>query len=177
MSAPIEDYAMIGNMRTAALVSRNSSIDWLCLPRFDSPACFASLLGTGENGRWLITSASEARSITRQYQGNTMILATDLETADGRVQLVDFMPILRGKNRNSVIRMVHGISGIVRMRMELSPKFEYGRIIPRLRRVAEGVVAIAAPNGMSLNTPVDLLIRESGIESEFVVAAGQTVTL
>jgi GH15 family glucan-1,4-alpha-glucosidase len=104
-----------------------------------------------------------------------MILITDLETVDGRVQLVDFMPILPSKNGHSVIRMVRGISGVVRMRAELILRFEYGRIISRLRQVAGGVIAIAAPNAMLLNTPIEFLIRESKIEGEFTVSAGQTV--
>lgn len=166
---------MIGNTRAAALVSRGGSIDWLCLPRFDSPACFAGLLGSPENGRWLITSASKPVVITRRYRGDTMILETDFETEDGCVQVVDFMPVAANDNQISVVRAVRGIEGCMRMRSELIPRFEYGRIVPSPRPVEGGVVVISALNGVLLRVPHKLLVRDSAVFSKFAVAAGGTV--
>ena len=145
MSTRLEDYALIGDCETAALVSRAGSIDWLCWPRFDSPACFAALLGDPEHGRWLIEAVDDAARTTRSYRGNTLILETRIETADGVVLLIDFMPP-RGRN-SDIVRLVRGESGRVKMRMELVLRFDYGRTVPWVTRMDDGALrAIAGPD-------------------------------
>jgi GH15 family glucan-1,4-alpha-glucosidase len=124
----IEDYALIGDRTTAALVGRNGSIDWLCWPRFDSSACFAALLGTSEQGRWRIYPVDPAVRVSRAYRDHTMVLETVFETADGCVALIDFMPI--GQANSSVIRLVGGRRGNVAMRMHLTLRFDYGATVP-----------------------------------------------
>ena len=122
MTVRIEDYALIGDCETAALVSRDGSIDWLCWPRFDSPACFAGLLGTPEHGRWLIAPAASELTVTRQYRRNTLILETTFETPEGSVMVVDFMPLRGGHadaDNSDVVRIVCGMSGRVTMKTEL----------------------------------------------------------
>ncbi|MGA7993955.1 MAG: trehalase-like domain-containing protein, partial [Bradyrhizobium sp.] len=128
MSSRIEDYGLIGDCETAALVGRDGSIDWLCWPAFDSDACFAALLGTHRNGRWLIAPAEEVTSTTRRYWDNTLILETRFETASGTVALIDFMPP-RG-HASDVVRLVRGVSGRVRMMMQLVIRFGFGTDIP-----------------------------------------------
>src|SRR5262249_34151859 len=135
MSTPIEDYALIGDCRSAALVARNGSIDWLCWPRFDSEACFAALLGSRDHGRWLVAPRDKAR-ITRQYRPNTLILETCFETADGAAVLVDFMPF-HGE-RSEIVRLVHGTRGRVRMHTELILRFGYGAVVPWVTRLESG---------------------------------------
>jgi GH15 family glucan-1,4-alpha-glucosidase len=120
MSSRIEDYALIGDCRTSALVGRDGSIDWFCCPRFDSEACFAALLGSREHGCWLIAPTKEAR-VTRYYRPDTLVLETHFQTADGEIALIDFMP-LRGRH-SSIVRLVRGIRGKVRMRTELILRF------------------------------------------------------
>src|SRR6185503_7248397 len=129
-SAPsrIEDYALIGDTHSAALVSRNGSIDWLCLPRFDSGACFAALLGNRSHGRWSIAPASGLRSSARRYRTDTLILETDFETDAGAIRVIDFMP---PRHREpDVIRIVEGLRGEVAVQMELIIRFDYGRVVP-----------------------------------------------
>ncbi|HUH93357.1 MAG TPA: trehalase-like domain-containing protein [Casimicrobiaceae bacterium] len=126
---PIEDYALIGNTRTAALVGRNGSIDWFCAPRFDSSACFAALLGTSDNGRWLLAPAHRARRVRRRYRDGTLVLETDFESSDGLVRVIDAMPLWDG--RTDVVRIVEGLRGRVAMRMELVVRFGYGATVPR----------------------------------------------
>ena len=123
MARRIEDYALIGDCETAALVGRDGSIDWLCWPRFDSGACFAALLGNAENGRWLIAPASPACESARRYRGDTLILETEFETSDGAVALIDFMPI---GTASHLVRIVTGRAGESPMRMELVLRFDYG---------------------------------------------------
>ena len=132
MSQRIEDYALIGDCETAALVGRNGSIDWLCWPAFDSDACFAAILGTDKNGRWLIAPSEAATRISRRYLGNTLILETRFETKSGTVALIDFMPP-RGK-ASDIVRLVRGVSGTVKMRMELVIRFGFGADIPWVQR-------------------------------------------
>ena len=120
MSTPIEDYALIGDCRSAALVSRDGSIDWLCWPRFDSEACFAALLGNRDHGRWVVAPRDKAR-VTRQYRPNTLILETCFETAEGAAVLVDFMPF-HGQH-SEIVRLVHGTRGRLRMHTELILRF------------------------------------------------------
>src|SRR5262249_39966727 len=144
MSARIEDYALIGDCETAALVSREGSIDWLCWPRFDSDACFAALLGTSRHGRWQIAPREPARGMTRRSRPKTLILETRFEAADGAASLVDFMP-LRGRNSH-VVRLVRGERGRVSMRMELILRFGYGATVPWVTRIEDQTLrAIAGP--------------------------------
>ena len=169
----IEDYALIGDCRTAALVSRHGSIDWLCLPHFDSPACFAALLGTPEHGRWLIEPAGGATRVSRRYRSGTLILETEFETASGAFAVTDFMP-LRGDVAD-VIRLVEGRRGRVSVRMELTMRLDYGSIVPWVRRSEGGIVAIAGPDKLRLETPVELRGENYHTTAEFQVAAGQRV--
>jgi GH15 family glucan-1,4-alpha-glucosidase len=176
MSTRLEDYAIIGDCETAALVSRSGSIDWLCWPRFDSGACFAALLGGPEHGRWLIEPADPHSRITRRYRGNTLILETHIETTDGAVTLIDFMP-LRGRN-SDIVRLVRGERGRVPMRTELVLRFDYGRTIPWVNRLADGTFrAIAGPDMVVLHTPVSVHGQDLTTVGEFDVEAGTTVPL
>jgi GH15 family glucan-1,4-alpha-glucosidase len=173
MNNRIEDYAIIGDCETAALVSREGSIDWLCWPRFDSPACFAALLGSAENGRWKLAPSAHSE-VTRRYKTDTLILETEFETRDGAVSLVDFMPI-RGKSPN-LVRLVKGLRGQVAMEMELIIRCDYGRSIPWITRERDGTIrAIAGPNSLVLRTPVKTRGAHLKTVSSFVVKKGQTV--
>jgi len=175
MSTPIEDYALIGDCRSAALVSRDGSIDWLCWPRFDSEACFAALLGSCDHGRWLVAPRDKAR-ITRQYRPNTLILETYFETADGAVVLVDFMPL--HSDRSEIVRLVHGTRGRVRMHTELILRFGYGAVVPWVTRLESGVLrAIAGPDMVLLRTPVHLQGKNMTTVGEFTVMRGETIPL
>jgi GH15 family glucan-1,4-alpha-glucosidase len=174
VSTHIEDYALIGDCETAALESRAGSIDWLCWPRFDSAACFAALLGTPEHGRWVIEAVDDRPRITRRYRGNTLILETRIETADGAVLLIDFMPP-RGRN-SDIVRLVRGEKGRVRMRMELVLRFDYGRSIPWVTRMDDGTLrATAGPDQVTLRTPVAIHGEDLKTRAEFEVAEGETV--
>lgn len=153
MAAAIEDYGLVGDTQAAGLVSRRGSLDWLCLPRFDSGACFAALLGTSEHGRWLLAPRGEHRPLGRSYRGDTLILETELETASGRVRLIDFMPP-RGRAPD-VVRIVEGLSGRTEMRLDLTVRFDYGSIEPWVRRVDGLWTAIGGPDALCLRTPVD----------------------
>jgi len=170
MAARIEDYAMIGDCHTAALVSRDGSIDWLCLPRFDSAACFAALLGTPEHGRWLLAPAGGARSIRRRYRDGTLILETDYETDTGMVTVTDCMPV-RGQAPD-LIRTVEGKRGTVAMRMELIIRLDYGSTVPWVQRIDGGISAIAGPDRLVLITPVPLHGEGLTTVAEFTVTAG-----
>jgi GH15 family glucan-1,4-alpha-glucosidase len=170
----IEDYALIGDCETAALVARNGSIDWLCWPRFDSPACFAALLGRPEHGRWTLHPADDAGTISRTYRDHSLILETRFDTAGGAATLIDFMPP-RGDN-SDVVRLVRGDSGRVRMTMELVLRFDYGSIVPWVSRLSDGTWrAIAGPDMVVLRTPVEVKGRDLTTVAEFDVAAGETV--
>ena len=173
MALPIEDYALIGDCETTALVGKDGSIDWLCWPRFDSPACFAALLGTPENGRWLVAPAEPVTRVSRAYRDDTLVLDTTFETAGGAVTLTDFMP-LRGKNAD-IIRRVTGLRGQVRMRTELTIRFDYGRTVPWVSRLDDGGLrAIAGPHMLVLSTPAVLRGEGMSTVGEFMVAEGQT---
>jgi GH15 family glucan-1,4-alpha-glucosidase len=167
MSLPIEDYAVIGDTQTAALVGRDGSIDWLCLPRFDSGAIFAALLGEPEHGRWQIAPAGPVRATRRRYRGDTMILETEFDTDDGTVRLVDFMPP-RGEAAD-VVRLVEGVRGRVPMRMDLRLRFDYGHVLPWVRRLDADVVAVAGPDAVWLRTPVDVRGENLATVAEFSV--------
>ena len=133
MASRIEDYALIGDCHTAALVGKDGSIDWLCFPRFDSGACFAALVGTSENGRWCIAPKGEVKSVRRKYRQGTLILETEFETAEGVVVLIDFMPLRQ--SAANVVRIVEGGGGRVRMRMDLVLRFDYGSAVPWVRQL------------------------------------------
>ncbi|MGN6375373.1 MAG: glycoside hydrolase family 15 protein [Sphingomonas sp.] len=177
MAMRIEDYAMIGDCRTAALVGRDGSIDWLCLPRFDSPACFAALLGTPDNGRWKIAPAGEIKKTRRRYLRDTAVLETRFETATGTVTLTDFMPINEGERHVDVIRIVTGISGTVEMEMELTLRFENGHAVPWVRRKDYGISAIAGPDAVELHTALPLEGRNMKTCARFTVREGDSVPL
>jgi GH15 family glucan-1,4-alpha-glucosidase len=176
VSTPLEDYAVIGDCETAALVSLQGSIDWLCWPRFDSGACFAALLGTPDHGRWLLAAADPAARRRRSYRTDTLILETTIETTTGAVTVVDFMPP-RGTN-SDIVRLVRGERGTVRMRTELVLRFDYGRTVPWVTRLADGTLrAIAGPDMVTLHTPVSLHGHDLTTIGEFDVPAGTTVPL
>jgi GH15 family glucan-1,4-alpha-glucosidase len=175
MAHPIEDYALIGNCETAALVARDGSIDWLCWPRFDSDACFAALLGTPEHGRWQIAPADPAAKVTRRYRDDTLVLETEFETADGAVTLIDFMPPREGGS-SSVVRLVTGRRGQVAMTCELVLRFNYGSTVPWVTRLEDGALrAIAGPDMVVARTPVELHGDDLKTVGKFVVSAGETV--
>jgi GH15 family glucan-1,4-alpha-glucosidase len=171
----IEDYALIGDCTTAALVGRNGSIDWLCWPRFDSSACFAALLGTSEHGRWRISPADPAPRTSRAYHDGTMVLETVFDTADGRVALIDFMPI--GRTGSSLIRLVKGQRGKVTMQLHLALRFDYGATVPWVTRLEDrsGLSAVAGPNQVVLRSPVPLQGKNLATVAEFEVAEGECV--
>jgi GH15 family glucan-1,4-alpha-glucosidase len=169
----IEDYAVIGDTQTAALVGRDGSIDWLCLPRFDSPACFASLLGGPENGYWSLRPVGDDVQVTRRYVGDSLVLETTFRTPDGEVRLLDLMPV-RGQAPD-VVRVVEGVRGRVRMRCELRIRFDYGRSLPWLRHEDGRLRAVAGPDALVLETPVELEQHGPDLTAEVEVAAGDRV--
>jgi hypothetical protein len=154
MPSRIEDYALIGDCHTAALVARDGSIDWLCLPRFDSGACFAALLGKPEHGRWLVAPAGEVRRTQRRYRQDTLILETDFETDSGAVAVIDSLPV-RDRHPH-LVRIVKGKRGEVHMRLELMFRFDYGSIVPWVESIKGGIRAIAGPDAVRLLAPVEL---------------------
>ena len=173
MPSRIEDYALIGDCHTAGLIARNGSIDWLCFPRFDGGACFASLLGTQEHGHWQIAPAVKPERIERRYREDTLVLETEYHTADGAVTLIDCMP--PRSNVPDLVRVVVGRTGGVRMRMELIIRFDYGSIIPWVRRTEDGLRAVAGPETLILQTPVDLQNENFRTAADFTVRAGERV--
>ena len=176
MSSRIEDYALIGNLRTAALVDRTGSIDWLCLPRFDSGACFAALLGTNENGRWLLAPQGGVKQVRRKYRDDTLILETEFETESGVATVIDFMPIAERPEHIDVIRIVKGIRGQVPMRTELILRFDYGHSIPWVRKRDYGISAVSGPNAIAFRTAVPLASRGFTTVGEFTISEGQSET-
>jgi GH15 family glucan-1,4-alpha-glucosidase len=172
VSRRIEDYALIGDLQTAALVERGGSIDWLCFPRFDSGACFASLLGTPENGRWLVAPV-EGGKTTRRYLHGTFVLETTWECDEGEVRVLDFMPP-RGKAPD-VVRIVEGVKGRVQMRSELVIRFGYGKIVPWVRRQDHARLAIAGPDGLCFRTPAHTYGENMRTVSTFTVDEGERV--
>src|SRR6516165_9065411 len=171
----IEDYALIGDCTTAALVGRNGSIDWLCWPRFDSGALFAALLGNSEHGRWRISPADPRPRTRRAYHDDTLVLETVFDTANGSVALIDFMPI--GQGSSSVIRLVKGRSGKVAMQMHLALRFDYGSTVPWVTQLEDGsgVTAIAGPNQAVLRSPVPLEGKNFATVAEFDVVEGECI--
>ncbi|MEU8844806.1 glycoside hydrolase family 15 protein [Streptomyces sp. NPDC048564] len=175
MAAAIEDYALVGDLQTAALVGRDGSIDWLCLPRFDSPACFAALLHDGEAGRWLLAPASGGPATHRRYREGTLVLETEWRTAEGEVRVVDCMP-LRGEAAD-VVRVVEGLSGHVTMRMELRLRLDYGHLVPWVRRDGPDLAAVAGPDALWLHTPIETHGKDLTTVAEFTVRAGQRIPI
>jgi len=170
---PIEDYALIGDCETAALVGRDGSIDWLCFPRFDSPACFAALLGTPEHGRWLLTPTDEVRATRRKYREGTLVLETEFTTAHGTAAVIDCMS--PRTEVPDVIRIVEGRHGEVPFRLELIIRFDYGSLVPWVRRVEDGLVAVGGPDSVHLATPADVRGENLHTVAEFTVRPGEQV--
>ena len=171
MPLPIEDYALIGDCHTAALVGKNGSIDWLCFPRFDSGACFAALLGGPEHGRWLIAPTAPVRAVSRCYRDETLVLQTEFETDEGCVRLIDFMPL--SDERWDVARIIEGVSGRVTLRMELIVRFDYGSIVPWVRRAEDVLLMTAGPDTLELTGSVDVAGENMKTVAQFSVGAGQ----
>jgi GH15 family glucan-1,4-alpha-glucosidase len=173
MTTRIEDYALIGDCKTAALVGRDGSIDWLCWPRFDSAACFAALLGTVENGRWLLAPQQPALAISRHYRPGTLVLETEFQTETGRAAVVDFMPRADGAN---LVRIVIGRSGHVNFRNEFVVRFNYGATVPWVSRLDDGSInAVAGPERVILRTAMALYGEDLTTVGEFTVKAGESV--
>jgi GH15 family glucan-1,4-alpha-glucosidase len=173
MASRIEDYALIGDCQTAALVGLDGSIDWLCLPRFDSGACFAALLGTRDHGRWQIAPAGPVKRVSRKYRPGTLVLETTFETADGAVMVTDFMPLRTGQP--DLVRLVTGVRGTVRMRTEYVVRPDYGSVIPWVRRDGNEIMATAGPDTIHLRTPVELRGENWATIGAFDVTAGKAV--
>jgi GH15 family glucan-1,4-alpha-glucosidase len=168
----IEDYALIGDTHTAALVGRDGSIDWLCLPRFDSGACFAALLGDASHGRWLLAPAAAHRT-RRAYRADTLVLETEHETDTGAVRVTEFMTPRRGQAR--VIRLIEGLRGSVEMHTELALRFDYGNAVPWIQPLKRGVAAMAGPDAVELRTRVPLEVTRGLVTATFSVTAGERV--
>ena len=173
MALPLEDYAIIADLRSIALVGKDGSIDWLCSPRFDSDACFAALLGTRDNGCWRIAPEGAVTAVRRAYRPGTLVLETDFETADGAVTIVDLMPVLR--KGTGLVRIVVGKRGRVPLRMELLIRFAYGSAVPWVRRIDGGIEAIAGPDAVRLWTSVPTHGEELATVATFSVGSGERV--
>ena len=171
----IEDYGLIGNLHTAALVHRNGCIDWLCLPRFDSAACFARLLGENQNGYWQVAPVAQPTSTTRRYEGENLILVTRVETATGVVDVTDFMPVNPPAGIGQLMRIVEGISGSVEMQTTLFLRFDYGAVVPWVRAQPDGIYAVSGSQAVRIRTPVKLEGENMHTVGRFTVAAGERV--
>jgi GH15 family glucan-1,4-alpha-glucosidase len=170
----IEDHALIGDTQAAALVDRAGTIDWLCLPRFDSPACFASLVGTPDNGFWRLGPAAPDARVTRRYRGDSLVLETEFTTAEGTVRVVDCMPVRR--DDPDLVRRVEGVRGRVTVRSDLRARFGYGRSTPWVRRRGEVVSLVAGPDALVLDTDVPVRVDEGDVTGEFLVGPGETAS-
>jgi GH15 family glucan-1,4-alpha-glucosidase len=173
VALPIQDYGIIGDLHTAALVGKDGSIDWLCLPRFDSAACFAGLLGTEHNGTWRIAPAGDVIGTTRRYRPHTLVLETDFETADGVARLTDCMPL--NSTHPRVVRVVEGIRGTVAMELFMAPRFDYGETKPWVHKIGDAVEAGAGPNAVELRGHVPLRAHDFHVTAEFSVREGERV--
>ena len=173
MSLRIEDYAVIADLQSAALVGNDGSIDWLCLPRFDSDACFASLLGDRGNGRWKIAPAAKVTASRRAYRPGTLILETELSCDEGVVTLIDLMPI--AGQGTDVVRIVEGKRGTVKMQMDLVIRFVYGSAVPWVRHIEGGIEAVAGPDTLRLRSPVEMHGKEMATVAHFEIKAGQRI--
>jgi GH15 family glucan-1,4-alpha-glucosidase len=169
----IEQYAMVGDTQTAALIADDGSIDWLCAPRFDSGACFAALLGNEDHGRWLIAPAAGGRATRRRYRDNTLVLETEFDTPEGSVRIVDFMPIR--DQTVDMIRIVEGVRGHVPMQMHLTIRFDYGQTIPWVHKVGGALAAVAGPDALVLETPIETRGVGHSTVAEFTVRRDQHV--
>ena len=167
----IEDYALIGDLRTSALVGRNGSIDWLCLPRTDSPACFAALLGSEQNGRWLLCPSAPVRRVSRRYREGSLILETDDETDTGTARVTDFMP-LRDGGAPQLVRIVEGLQGEVEMHMQFIVRLDYGSLVPWVERTADGLLALGGPNALHLSTTAEMHGADLTTVADFTVRPG-----
>ncbi|THA77748.1 glycoside hydrolase family 15 protein [Streptomyces sp. A0642] len=177
MSNPIENYALVSDLETAGMIGTDGSVDWLCVPQFDSPACFAALLGDGSNGFWRIAPVGAQESSRREYRDNTLILDSWWETETGAVRVTDFMPAR--SNSPFMVRTVEGIAGCVTMRSELRPRFHQGRVVPWVRPAGACIVAVAGPDALwqSADAPVDFSESGGSTVAEFAVPAGRRLTL
>jgi len=173
VSQPLESYALVGDLQTAALVSRTGSVDWLCLPRFDAPAVFAALLGDERHGRWRLAAAGETECTARRYRGNTLILETTWETSTGTARVIDFMPP-RGEAPD-IVRIVEGVSGRVEMTSELRLRFGYGSVPPAVGRIEGGLRAVAGPDSVYLDAPIDHDDLGDEQVATFTVSEGQRI--
>jgi GH15 family glucan-1,4-alpha-glucosidase len=180
MAGLIEDYAIIGDMQSAALISRDGSVDWLCVPRFDSPACMAALLGDESNGQWRISPTAadgpplRRGQVSRRYEDSTLILETEWRTLGGTVRVIDFMPP-RTDEAPVLVRIVEGVAGAVEMECVWRLRFDYGKVVPWVRRINHAIVAIAGPNSVWLRTPVRLVGHDMAHQASFTVRAGERV--
>jgi GH15 family glucan-1,4-alpha-glucosidase len=170
----IEDYAVIGDCETAALVAKDGSIDWLCWPAFSSSACFAALLGDDTNGCWRMAPAAAGSKVSRKYRDHTLILETTFEAEDGSFTLIDFMPV-RGRH-SDIVRIVRGVSGRPAIRMELALRFDYGRAVPWVSRIDGGLLAIAGPDMAVFRTSVEHRGEEMKTVADFTVGEGESVS-
>jgi GH15 family glucan-1,4-alpha-glucosidase len=170
-SMRIEDYGLIGDLQTAALVGRNGSVDWLCLPRFDSASCLSALLGDERQGRWLLAPAGEIRTVSRRYRPGTLVLETDFETPEGTVRVIDFMP-RRGASAPQLVRIVEGLQGRVPMRLELSLRPDYGAIEPWVHLAPDGMRVAAGPDAFRLSTPLPLESADGTVVAQFTAIEG-----
>jgi GH15 family glucan-1,4-alpha-glucosidase len=173
VSSRIEQYAMVGDTQTAALIGDDGSVDWMCAPRFDSGACFAALLGDENDGRWLLAPAAGGRATRRRYHDGTLVLETEFDTPEGSVRITDFMPI-REKTVD-IVRIVEGLDGQVPMQMHLTIRFDYGSIIPWVRDVHGALVAVAGPDALVLRTPVETHGVGHSTVADFTVRRGERV--
>ncbi|MET9083157.1 glycoside hydrolase family 15 protein [Streptomyces sp. NPDC004237] len=175
----IEDFGLVGDMHSAALIGRDGSVDWLCLPRFDSPALFTALLGTAEHGMWRLSPSTAAggpdqpTASRRRYRLDSLILESEWDTADGTVRVIDFMPPREGPAR--LIRIVEGVTGCVRMHSELRMRFAYGRVVPRVQTLGGRTAAVAGPESVYLDTVVPVRVADNTLYSDFTVTAGERV--
>jgi GH15 family glucan-1,4-alpha-glucosidase len=167
----IEDYALIGDLRTTAIVGRDGSIDWLCLPRTDSAACFAALLGSEEHGRWLLCPSAPVRRVSRRYREGTLILETDFETDSGAARVIDFMP-LRNGGAPQLVRIVEGLHGEVPMHMQFIVRMDYGSLVPWVERTADGILALGGPNALHLSTSAEMHGEDLTTVADFTVREG-----
>ena len=173
MGLPIEDYAVIGDTRTAALVGRDGSIDWLCVPRFDSAACFAAVLGDDSHGHWRLAPTAPGRATRRRYLGDSLVLETEFDTDDGTVRLTDWMP-LDGEHP-VVARLVEGVRGRVAMRMDLVIRFDYGSVVPWVRSRDDVVGAMSGPDALYLWSAVETHGEQLSTVAEFSLEEGQSL--
>ena len=173
LTVRIEDYALIGDTQAAALIGRDGSIDWLCLPRFDSGACFAALLGDRSHGRWRLGPAGEPKKVERRYLPGTLVLVTTFHTDDGVATVTDFMPV-RGEAPD-VVRVVEGVSGSVTIECDLVVRFDYGATVPWVRRDGDALALLAGPDALELHTPIDLHGEDLSTKGTFIVRAGDQV--